>query len=273
MRGVPQQHDHIQIRQRIRVDVIELAVLRPGRIGVENLAGFDEANPRRRRRRHDRDALQRVAHRRQDVARCGEVEKGRVTADILLGPNVLEETAILAPDDAGALLDDLFRDVEDAIEMGEGHRRVDGIAVLQLDARAGEAPILRQQSLELLAVKPVSPSMLPAIFHPVVVAREPHRGGDAELRHVVVLQPLRQRAEDIVQCGFAWLGRSAKDITRELHTLRHDFPRKHCPSVTRGNARMQISRLGARRPSRSGRALGARPGDALALAGVHRDPP
>ena len=44
-------------------------------------------------------------------------------------------------------------------------------------------------------------------------------------------------------------------------------PRKHCPSVARGNARMEISRLGARRPSRSGGALGARPGECPSPSG------
>ena len=98
--------------------------------------------------------------------------------------------------------------------MREGHRRVDGIAVVELDARAREAPILRQQSLELLAVKPVTPSMLPAVFDPVVVAREPHRVGDAKRRHVVVLQSLGQGTDDVVQGGSALAGGSAKEITR-----------------------------------------------------------
>ena len=243
MRRVPQQHDHVH-DSAANKDRCDRAGCPSAGSGWSSKASLDSTKriPGGSRRRHDRDALQNVAHRRQDVARCGEVEEGRVSPHILLGPNVLEETAILAPDDAGALLDDLFRDVENAIEMGERHRRVDGIAVLELDARAGEAPVLRQQSLELLAIEPVAPGMLPAIFDPVVVAREPHRGGDAELRHVVVLQPLRQGTEDVVQRGFASLGRSAKDITRQRHTLRHDVPPK---ALRVSRAAMPASRLAA----------------------------
>ncbi len=101
-RNIPQQNNHINIGQRVAVNVINLAVL--GMVGliVKGCVGFNEADSRRERGGKSRDEFRVVGYSPQQIARSGEVEHRGVLLQILGFPNIPKITAVRISGKAGA---------------------------------------------------------------------------------------------------------------------------------------------------------------------------
>jgi hypothetical protein len=134
--------------------------------------------------------LQGIAHSRDNAARRRKIEEGRKPGQIFPRPHLLKMAPIMADGGtphAAALFYDVFGILENSVEMRKRHRRVDGIAVLDLNRRPLAKPILFEQLRELLSIKRSTPFVLPMEPKRVVGVSDTHRIGDAQGRHMIVL--------------------------------------------------------------------------------------
>src|SRR5437773_11656945 len=121
---VPQQHENINIRQRIVIYVVKLAVVRLVGLVIESGIGFNKPNTRRHCSGKHGDALQIVAHDGKHIARSDEVEERRVFHTVRFRKDILKKTSVGAlglTALSGTFGDNFLGILQDAIEVRKRH--------------------------------------------------------------------------------------------------------------------------------------------------------
>ena len=117
---VAQQHQHINVRQRIIIKVVKLAVVRRVRLVVELRVRLHKADAGGQRGGQRRDGLQITPHDGENVRRGREVEERGIFHQIRRRPHVLEITPVgtfARLPHTRALGNDFFRVLQHAVEM------------------------------------------------------------------------------------------------------------------------------------------------------------